>query len=100
MNLCTSEIPVDGREPLEGNEHEDADVKRGGLFPVAREGVKGRSNRSNVLEDVCLVKKGRQPTSSGSHGHELVALLCVTARVAFLNPNGHFFNPAHSMGIN
>jgi len=84
---------VDGREPLEGNEHEDTDVKRGGLFPVAREGVEGRSNRSNVLEDVCLVKKGRQPTSSCFRGHGLVALQCVTARVVFLNPGIHFFNP-------
>lgn len=88
----TQKIPVvEDREPLEGNEHKDTGVKRGGLFPVAREGVKGRSNRSNVLEDVCLVKKGRQPTSSGSHGHGLVAFQCVTARVEFFKPRHPLF---------
>lgn len=97
----TQKIPVvEDRNPLEGNEHKDTDVKRGGLFPVAREGVEGRSNCSNILEDVCLVKKWRQPTSSGSHGHELVALLCVTARVDFFKPRHSFFKPTHSMWIN
>mgnify|MGYP001392446470 CR=1 FL=1 len=41
----TQKIPVvEDRNSLEGNEHKDAHLKRGGLFVVATKGVQERSN--------------------------------------------------------